>query len=154
MRAVRVQGEGARDEIAAAIGLLNRVGRADGPRRSTCSSWVGAAAAWKTCGPSTKKSLPGPSFNRDIPIVTGIGHEDDYTIADMVADLRGLTPTDAAAKAVPDRTEKLQCLGNLDGRLRGGLLRRLDGWRGPSPSWPTGVASGRRSTGSGTKSAA
>src|SRR5262249_50409105 len=53
-------------------------------------------------------------------------HEDDYTIADMVADLRALTPTDAAGKVVPDRAEKLEYLADVEARLRGGLLRRLD----------------------------
>ena len=41
-------------------------------------------------------------FSSNIPIITGIGHEDDFTTSDMVADARGLTPTSAAQLAVPD----------------------------------------------------
>ena len=74
-----------------------------------------------------------------IPVVTGIGHEDDYTIADMVADLRGLTPTDAASKGRAGSKERLQWLGDLEGRLRGGLLRRLEQARAfASANWPAG----------------
>ena len=43
-----------------------------------------------------------------VPIVTGIGHESDFTIADFVADHRAATPTGAAAAAVPDRRELLR----------------------------------------------
>ena len=46
-------------------------------------------------------------FNSRIPIVTGIGHETDYTIADFVSDYRALTPTAAAIKITPDSNELL-----------------------------------------------
>jgi exodeoxyribonuclease VII large subunit len=52
------------------------------------------------------------------PIVTGIGHEVDVTIADLVADVRAATPTAAAEVAVPDRPEVGRHLTSLGGRLR------------------------------------
>jgi exodeoxyribonuclease VII large subunit len=48
-----------------------------------------------------------------VPVITGIGHETDYSLADAVADLRAATPTAAATAAVPDRTELIQHLANL-----------------------------------------
>jgi len=61
-----------------------------------------------------------------IPVVTGIGHEDDLTIADMVADRRCLTPSEAAECAVPNQREVLDWLANLEARLRTLLKRNLD----------------------------
>ncbi len=52
-----------------------------------------------------------------IPIITGIGHETDFTIADFVADLRAPTPTGAAERLVPDRQEWTQRLWAFDAQL-------------------------------------
>lgn len=51
------------------------------------------------------------------PIITGIGHQTDYTIADFVADLRAPTPTGAAERCAPDRLEVLHTLQQLKKRL-------------------------------------
>jgi exodeoxyribonuclease VII large subunit len=53
-------------------------------------------------------------FNCKKPIITGIGHEIDFTIADLVADFRAATPTAAAAKATPDYREILNTINKCD----------------------------------------
>ncbi len=65
-------------------------------------------------------------YDSRIPVVSGVGHETDFVIADMVADVRALTPTDAATKVVPDRQEFLSGLREAEGQLRVLLLRKLD----------------------------
>jgi exodeoxyribonuclease VII large subunit len=52
-----------------------------------------------------------------VPVVTGVGHETDFTIADFCADLRAPTPTAAAEVVTPDKSDLLARIGELEGRL-------------------------------------
>ena len=61
-----------------------------------------------------------------LPVVAGVGHETDFSIADFVADLRAPTPTAAAGLATPDRVELGQHLDHLARRLAQAQRRRLD----------------------------
>lgn len=60
-----------------------------------------------------------------LPVVTGIGHEIDFTIADLVADQRAATPTAAAELVSPDRLEWLDALRQLGNRLTGYIKRSM-----------------------------
>jgi len=64
-----------------------------------------------------------------VPIVTGIGHETDFTIAEFAADLRAPTPTAAAAAVCPDRAELLSRIGLMGRSIAGRLRRTADGYR-------------------------
>jgi len=61
-----------------------------------------------------------------VPVISGVGHETDFTIADFVADVRAPTPTAAAEMAATDRGVCLETLSVLEHRLRRGLLRQQD----------------------------
>jgi exodeoxyribonuclease VII large subunit len=74
-----------------------------------------------------------------IPVITGIGHEIDFTIADFAADVRAPTPSAAAELVVPDAQEWLTSFVQLGARLRRGMRRRLEEHR-ERLRWLTGRA--------------
>jgi exodeoxyribonuclease VII large subunit len=61
-----------------------------------------------------------------IPVVSAVGHEIDLTVADLVADCRALTPSEAAEKVTPNLPELREGLRSLEGQLRTLLGQRLD----------------------------
>jgi exodeoxyribonuclease VII large subunit len=61
-----------------------------------------------------------------VPLICGVGHETDFTIADFVADVRAPTPTAAAEMAASDRGVGLEALSVLEHRLSRGLIRQQD----------------------------
>jgi exodeoxyribonuclease VII large subunit len=64
-------------------------------------------------------------FDCAIPIVSGIGHDVDFTIADLVADMRAPTPSGAAEIVAPDCNEWSRALAGLSRRLQQGVARRI-----------------------------
>lgn len=61
-----------------------------------------------------------------VPVVSGVGHETDFTLADFAADVRAPTPTAAAELAAPERVTLLAALASMQGRLQSRLDYRLD----------------------------
>ena len=116
---VRVQGEGAAEEIAAAIRWANwkRVadliitGRGGGSMEDL---WA-----------FNEEAVARAIYDSEIPVISAVGHEPDVTIADFVADLRAATPSNAAELAVPDQNEVWSALLHDRERLRGGMGYRL-----------------------------
>ena len=64
-------------------------------------------------------------FNSNIPVISAVGHEIDFTISDFVADLRAPTPTGAAMLAVPDKNEILRYLNMCKERLNTAMDNKL-----------------------------
>ncbi len=116
---VAVQGAGAAAEIAQAIRRLNElrlaevmiVGRGGG---SLEDLWA-----------FNEEIVAEAIFHSRIPVISAVGHQIDETIADLVADRRAATPSEAAELVVPDRVETSRCLADLRQRLTIGLRERL-----------------------------
>jgi exodeoxyribonuclease VII large subunit len=117
---VPVQGEGAGLKIAEAIQRLNRlrgidiliVGRGGGSMEDL---WA-----------FNEECVAQAIFASRIPVVSAVGHETDLTIADLVADCRALTPSEAAERVVPDRGEMLDWLQNMGVQMRTLLRKRVE----------------------------
>ena len=101
---VRVQGSGAEVEIARAIVALNRAEDLGLPRPDTIIVGRGGGSLedlWNFNEEIVARAI----YRSDIPIVSAVGHEIDFTIADFVADLRAPTPSAAAELVAPDIAE-------------------------------------------------
>lgn len=92
-----VQGTGSAEKLALAIQLANR--RAECDVLILCRGGGSIEDLWAFNEEAVARAIAGS----EIPIVSGVGHETDFTIADFVADERAPTPTAAAQRVVPDR---------------------------------------------------
>ena len=112
---VRVQGEGSKDEIASAIKDFNKlkiidvmiVGRGGG---SLEDLWA-----------FNEEVVARAIYDSVIPVISAVGHEIDYTIADFVADLRAPTPSAAAELVIPRKEDLLNSIDTNTTRLKNAL---------------------------------
>jgi exodeoxyribonuclease VII large subunit len=117
----RVQGAGAAEELAAALAAVARLG-------STVDvvALVRGGGSLEDLWAFNEEVLVRAIAASPIPVVSGVGHEIDVTLADLAADLRALTPTDAAVRIVPDGAQVAATVAALGRRLRSGLRRGVD----------------------------
>jgi len=122
-----VQGAGAAAEIAAAIRLANAHAKVDA--LIVCRGGGSLEDLWAF----NEEVVAHAVFESRLPIVSGVGHESDFTICDFVADVRAATPTAAASLVVPERAALCVALGALYRRLArahahraGNCAQRLD----------------------------
>ena len=117
---VAVQGDNAKHEIAKAIATANQhkqcdviiLGRGGG---SLEDLWA-----------FNEELVARAIYDSEIPIISAVGHETDFTIADFVADLRAATPSAAAEHASPDQQQWLSRFIYLESRLQQQLQRKLN----------------------------
>ena len=114
-----VQGEGAADSIVQGIHMLDKsdvdvliVGRGGG---SIEDLWA-----------FNEEKVARAIFECQTPVISAVGHETDFTIADFVADLRAPTPSAAAELAVADFRQTLQSINGFRDRIQRGMLRKTE----------------------------
>jgi len=116
----RVQGEGAKEEIARAIEALNGIGGLD-------VLIVGrGGGSMEDLWAFNEEVVARAIAASKIPVISAVGHEIDFTIADFVADLRAATPSAAAELAVPVRSDLKRAIADARGRLALGLRRLVE----------------------------
>ncbi len=116
---VQVQGDAAAGQIAQAIERFNALKAAD-------VLIVGrGGGSIEDLWAFNEEVVAHAIYNSEIPVISAVGHETDFTIADFVADLRAPTPSAAAELAVPDTRELLFALDTLLDRMTGAVYGQL-----------------------------
>lgn len=116
---VAVQGAQAAGQIAAAIKKLNELNQVD--VIIVARGGGSLEELWAFNEEVVARSI----FASNIPVISAVGHETDFTICDFVADMRAPTPSAAAELAVPDLEVLLYKLQNYNIRMRTSLLNKL-----------------------------
>jgi exodeoxyribonuclease VII large subunit len=117
---VKVQGEGAAAEIAAAIHELSGSGQID-------VMIVGrGGGSLEDLWAFNEEIVARAIFASRVPVISAVGHEIDFTIADFVADFRAPTPTAAAEIVVPRKSDLVDRLNGLEEQLLRCMRRKLE----------------------------
>jgi exodeoxyribonuclease VII large subunit len=116
----RVQGAGAAEELAVAIEVAGRLRPA-----VDAIAIVRGGGSLEDLWAFNEETLVRAVAAAPVPVVSGVGHEVDVTLCDLAADVRALTPTDAAVRIVPDGRQVAATLATLVTRLESGVARRI-----------------------------
>ena len=117
---VPVQGPGAAEEIARGIKLMNEKELAD-------VLIIGrGGGSLEDLWPFNEEIVARAIYNSKIPVISAVGHETDFTIADFVADLRAPTPSAAAELANPDIYELKEKINTYKQRSRLALKKKIE----------------------------
>lgn len=119
-----VQGDNAPTEIVNALNLAQRISDTD------VIALIRGGGSLEDLAAFNSEVVARTIVASEVPVVCGVGHEIDVTIADLVADLRALTPSEAAERIFPDGHALQSQLGALSDRLAAAALGRIDRWRG------------------------
>ena len=117
---VPVQGTGAAEQIAQKIKLMNEKKLAD-------VLIIGrGGGSLEDLWPFNEEIVAQAIYESEIPIISAVGHETDFTIADFVADLRAPTPSAAAELAVPDIYDLIQKINSYKNRCKISLQKQIE----------------------------
>lgn len=116
---VKVQGEGAKEEIAQAILDFNMLNQSLPPEEKVEVLIVGrGGGSIEDLWAFNEEIVAQAIYNSRIPVISAVGHERDVTIADLVADLRAATPSVAAELVIPLQEDLRQRLDELTASLK------------------------------------
>ena len=117
---VPVQGEGACNKIDEAIKTMNEKKLAD------VLIVARGGGSLEDLWPFNEEIVAHAIYNSEIPVISAVGHETDFTIADFVADLRAPTPSAAAELAVPDVYDLKYKISTYQNRLKTSLKKKVE----------------------------
>ena len=123
---VRVQGETAAAEVTVAVEGFNALLSGGPIPRPDILIVARGGGSLEDLWGFNDEALARAVANSDIPVISAVGHETDWTLIDYVADVRAPTPTGAAEIAVPVKAELQATLSSLGARLGGATTRGLD----------------------------
>ncbi len=117
---VPVQGEGAAIKIAKAIKIMNEQKLAD------VIILARGGGSLEDLWPFNEEIVARAIFESELPIISAVGHETDFSISDFVADLRAPTPSAAAELAVPNISDIILKLDNYNLRYKNALKKKIE----------------------------
>ena len=117
---VRVQGDEAKGEIADALDMFNTIGNVD------LIILGRGGGSLEDLWPFNEETVARAVYASEIPIISAVGHEVDYTISDFVADRRAPTPSAAAELVIPKKEDLTALLNGFSDRMRTSLLSRAE----------------------------
>ncbi|MFA4982456.1 MAG: exodeoxyribonuclease VII large subunit [Candidatus Omnitrophota bacterium] len=117
---VKVQGESARTEIAAAIRQFNKLNNID------VMIVTRGGGSLEDLWPFNEEVVARAIYDSEIPVISAVGHEIDYTISDFVADFRAPTPSAAAELVIPKKEDLANLIATSTTRLKNALAGKIN----------------------------